>query len=136
MKNTSSKRRRHTVLVCSQEGQSSSLAKDYNLIEGEVIPNEKNNQVLGSLSLSPVSSRSLCSCGLLSSINRVTRAAKDAKHKRYKRLKQVKSFFLGHASVPGVGQTIWKMVMTKEEKQFAEEAEKAAAAFHGHGRGG
>ncbi|KAI8487263.1 hypothetical protein Bbelb_350610 [Branchiostoma belcheri] len=69
-------------------------------------------------------------------VSRVTRAAKDAKHKRYKRFKHVKSFFLGRASVPGVGQTIRKMVMTKEEKQFAEEAEKAAAAFHGHGRGG
>ncbi|KAI8490579.1 hypothetical protein Bbelb_318470 [Branchiostoma belcheri] len=72
----------------------------------------------------------------LDPLSRVTRAAKDATHKRYKRFKQVKSFFLGHASVPGVGQTIRKMVMTKEEKQFAEEAEKAAAAFHGHGRGG
>ncbi|KAI8503607.1 hypothetical protein Bbelb_185780 [Branchiostoma belcheri] len=48
--------------------------------------------------------------------------------------KAVKSFFLANASAPGVGQTIRKMAMTKEEKQFAEEAERETAAFHGHQR--
>ncbi|KAI8490593.1 hypothetical protein Bbelb_318610 [Branchiostoma belcheri] len=156
---------------CTQVPESASLgvadhilpsSKDYNLIEGEVIPNEKwqyiwhsslsqpdihdpgrdnpdaiRDHFLEARRLMPrktfLSLLTLAACVPLSSINRVTRAAKDAKHKRYKRFKQVKSFFLGHASVPGVGQTIRKMVMTKEEKQFAEEAEKAAAAFHVEG---
>ncbi|KAI8517589.1 hypothetical protein Bbelb_036060 [Branchiostoma belcheri] len=133
-----------------------SPAKDYNLIEGEVIPIEKWQYIWHSSLSQPdihvparanpdairylfLEARSLMprktflSLLTLAALSRVTRAAKDAKHKRFK---QVKSFFLGHASVPGVGQTIRKIVMTKEEKQFAEEAEKAAAAFHGHGRGG
>ncbi|XP_019632481.1 PREDICTED: uncharacterized protein LOC109476071 [Branchiostoma belcheri] len=73
---------------------------------------------------------------LKTALSRVTKAAKEVQHKRYKRFKQVKSFFLRHTSVPGIGQSVRKMVMTKEEKQFAEEAERAAAAFQGHGRGG
>ncbi|KAI8503771.1 hypothetical protein Bbelb_187420 [Branchiostoma belcheri] len=67
-------------------------------------------------------------------LHRVVKAAKDAGHKRLRRFREVKAFFLANASREGIGKVIEKMVMTPEERKFAEEAEKAQAAFRNGAR--
>ncbi|CAH1242414.1 Hypp6677 [Branchiostoma lanceolatum] len=63
--------------------------------------------------------------------HRVVKAAKAGgqKKKEIKRFKDIKALHLTLASSPGVGKIIRKMVMTKDEQRFEEEADKARASL-------
>ncbi|CAH1242286.1 Hypp6540 [Branchiostoma lanceolatum] len=67
---------------------------------------------------------------------RVVKAAKAGgqKKKEIKRFNEIKALHLTLASSPGVGKIIRKMVMTKDEQRFEEEADKARASLGDRGR--
>eukprot|EP00058_Branchiostoma_floridae_P026218 XP_002611708.1 hypothetical protein BRAFLDRAFT_117076 [Branchiostoma floridae] len=64
---------------------------------------------------------------LQNAVRRLVRAAKEAGHKRLSRFKVVQGFLAGTAASPTIGKHVGKMLMTKEELRFSEEAEKARA---------
>ncbi|CAH1242526.1 Hypp6801 [Branchiostoma lanceolatum] len=64
--------------------------------------------------------------------HRVVKAAKAGgqnNKKEIKRFKDIKALHLTLASSPGVGKIIRKMVMTKDEQRFEEEADKVRASL-------
>ncbi|KAI8522076.1 hypothetical protein Bbelb_018300 [Branchiostoma belcheri] len=58
-------------------------------------------------------------------------ATTRAKHKRTRAFQFANEFFMENTTNKGIGREVWQMMQTREERRFAEEAEKAAATLRG-----
>ncbi|XP_019627741.1 PREDICTED: uncharacterized protein LOC109472412 [Branchiostoma belcheri] len=65
-------------------------------------------------------------------LQKVIDTASSAKAKEY--YEGVRGFFLKNTTSFGIGREVLKFVMTKQERRFAEEAERATAALRGGNR--